>query len=151
MVHQSDQPPRFTLRHPFGSPAVGNASWNFQSQIRPPRAGRICDNGAYVRLLWSGRTQSAVTLSSSLAGFRAVAVTIGGSDGVAEGATLVWSPNGKTFGVCAAFVVSTSNFRVMRMRLYGSGTTLTPTVVDGQNADGYTSSTTYLHGVVWLV
>lgn len=49
MVHQSDQPPRFTLRHPFGSPAVGNASWNFQSQFAsPPRAGRIRDNGAYV-------------------------------------------------------------------------------------------------------
>lgn len=87
----------------------------------------------------------------AMANFRAIAVTIGGSDDVAEGSTVVWSPNGKTFDVCAAFVVSTSNFRVMRMRLYGSGTTLTPTVVDGQNADGYTSSTTYLHGVVWLV
>lgn len=92
-----------------------------------------------------------MTLSSSLAGFRAVAVTIGGSDGVAEGTTLVWSPNGKTFDACAAFVVDTPNFRVMRMRLYGSGTTLTPTVVDGQNANGYTSSTAFLHSVVGLV
>lgn len=113
--------------------------------------GRTRDNGAYVRLLWSGRTQSAVTLSSSLAGFRAVAVTIGGPDGVADGSTVVWSPNGKTFDVCAAFVVDTGNFRVMSMRLYGSGTRLNPTVVDGQNADGYTSSTTYLHSVVGLV
>ena len=113
--------------------------------------GRTRDNGAYVRLLWSGRTQSAVTLSSSLAGFRAVAVTIGGPDGVAEGSTVVWSPNGKTFDVCAAFVVDTGNFRVMRMRLYVSGTSLNPTVVDGQNADGYTSSTTYLHSVGGLV
>lgn len=109
------------------------------------------DNGAYVRLLWSGKTQSAVTLASSLANFRAILVTIGGSDDVAEGSTVVWSPNGKTFDVCAAFVVDTGNFRVMRMRLYGSGTSLNPTVVDGQNAGGYTSSTTYLHSVVGLV
>ncbi len=48
-------------------------------------------------------------------------------------------------------MVGTDNFRVMRMRLYGNGTSLTPTVVDGQNANGYTSSTTYLHSVVGLV
>lgn len=92
-----------------------------------------------------------MTLASSLANFRAILVTIGSPDGVAEGSTVVWSPNGKTFDVCAAFVVATGNFRVMRMRLYGSGTSLKPTVVDGQNADGYTSSTTYLHSVVGLV
>lgn len=109
------------------------------------------DNGAYVRLLWSGKTQSAVTLASSLANFRAILVTIGGSDNVAEGSTVVWSPNNKTFDVTAAFVVGTDNFRVMRMRLYGNGTSLTPTVVDGQNANGYTSSSTYLHSVVGLV
>ena len=96
-------------------------------------------------------TQSSVTLSAPLAGFRAIAVTIGGSDGVDEGTTLVWSPAGRTFDVTAAFVVDTGNFRVMRMRLYGSGTSLNPTMVDGQNADGYTSSTTWLHGVVGLV
>lgn len=92
-----------------------------------------------------------MTLASSLANFSAILVTIGGSDDVAEGSTVVWSPNGKTFDVCAAFVVDTGNFRVMRMRLYGSGTSLNPTVVDGQNAGGYTSSTTYLHSVVGLV
>lgn len=92
-----------------------------------------------------------MTLSSSLANFRAVAVTIGGPDGVAEGTTLVWSPNGKTFDVCAAFVVGTGDFRVMRMRFSASGSTLTPTVVDGQNATGYTNSTSYLHSVVGFV
>lgn len=108
-------------------------------------------NAAYVRLLWSGNTQSAVTLASSLANFRAIMVTIGGSDNVDEGSTVVWSPHNKTFDVTAAFVVGTNNFRFMRMRLYGNGTSLTPTVVDGQDADGYTSSTAYLHSVVGLV
>lgn len=109
------------------------------------------DNGAYVRLLWSGMTQSSVTLSAPLAGFRAIAVTIGGSDGVDEGTTLVWSPDGKTFDVTAAFVVGTNDFRVMRIRFSANGSRLTPTVVDGQNADGYTSSTAYLHSVVGIV
>ena len=112
--------------------------------------GESVENGAYVKLLWEGCTQSAVTLSSPLSAFRAVVVTIGGSDGVAEGSTVVWSPDGRTFDVCAAFVVGTSNFRVMRMRLYGSGDTLTPTVIDGQNADGYTGATTFLHSVVGI-
>ena len=102
-------------------------------------------------LLWSGMTQSSVTLSAPLAGFRAIAVTIGGSDGVDEGTTLVWSPDGRTFDVTAAFVVGTNDFRVMRMRFSASGSRLTPTVVDGQNADGYTSSTAYLHSVVGIV
>ena len=96
-------------------------------------------------------TQSSVTLSAPLAGFRAIAVTIGGSDGVDEGTTLVWSPDGRTFDVTAAFVVGTNDFRVMRMRFSASGSRLTPTVVDGQNANGYTSSTTYLHSVVGIV
>lgn len=109
------------------------------------------DNGAYVRLLWSGMTQSSVTLSAKLAGFRAIAVTIGGSDGVDEGTTLVWSPDGRTFDVTAAFVVGTNDFRVMRMRFSASGSRLTPTVVDGQNGDGYTRSTSYLHSVVGIV
>lgn len=108
------------------------------------------DNGAYVKLMWEGCTQSAVTLSSPLSAFRAVVVTIGGSDGVDEGSTFVWSPDGRTFDVCAAFVVGTSDFRVMRMRLYGSGDTLTPTVIDGQNAGGYTGETTFLHSVVGI-
>lgn len=113
--------------------------------------GESVDNGAYVRLLWSGMTQSSVTLSAPLAGFRAIAVTIGGSDGVDEGTTLVWSPDGKTFDVTAAFVVGTNDFRVMRMRFSANGSRLTPTVVDGQNAGGYTSSTAYLHSVVGIV
>ena len=109
------------------------------------------DNGAYVRLLWSGMTQSSVTLSSTLAGFRAIAVTICGSDGVDEGTTLVWSPDGRTFDVTAAFVIGTNDFRVMRMRFSASGSRLTPIVVDGQNGDGYTNSTAYLHSVVGIV
>lgn len=109
------------------------------------------DNGACVRLLWSGMTQSSVTLSAPLAGFRAIAVTIGGIDGVDEGTTLVWSPDGKTFDVTAAFVVGTNNFRVMRMRFSASGSTLTPTVVDGQDSSGYTGLTAYLHSVVGIV
>lgn len=96
-------------------------------------------------------TQSSVTLSAPLAGFRAIAVTIGGSDGVDEGTTLVWSPAGRTFDVTAAFVIGTNDFRVMRMRFSASGSRLTPTVVDGQNTNGYTSSTTYLHSVVGIV
>ena len=139
------------MAHPWASVSMKSCIlFPFQLCFRFPR-GRSRDNGAYVRLLWSGKTQSAVTLASSLANFRAILVTIGGSDDVAEGSTVVWSPNGKTFDVCAAFVVDTGNFRVMRMRLYGSGTSLNPTVVDGQNAGGYTSSTTYLHSVVGLV
>ena len=109
------------------------------------------DNGAYVKLLWEGCTQSAVTLSSPLSAFRAVVVTIGGSDGVAEGSTVVWSPDGKTFDVTVAFVVGTNDFRVMRMRFSANGSRLTPTVVDGQNSDGYTSSISYLHSVVGIV
>ena len=42
--------------------------------------GRIRDNGAYVRLLWSGKSQSAVMLSASFASFRAIVAAIGGSD-----------------------------------------------------------------------
>lgn len=108
------------------------------------------DNGAYVKLLWSGCTQSAVTLAAPLSGYRAIAVTIGGSDGVDEGTTLVWAPDGRTFDVTAAFVVGTSDFRVMRMRFKASGSTIAPTVVDGQNVDGYTSSNAFLHSVVGI-
>lgn len=92
-----------------------------------------------------------MTLSSPLSAFRAVVVTIGGSDGVAEGSTVVWSPDGKTFDVTVAFVVGTNDFRVMRMRFSANGSRLTPTVVDGQNSDGYTSSISYLHSVVGIV
>ena len=63
----------------------------------------------------------------------------------------MWSPDGKTFDVTAAFVVGTNNFRVMRMRFSANGSRLTPTVVDGQNADGYTGSTAYLNSVVGIV
>lgn len=42
--------------------------------------GESVDNGAYVRLLWSGKSQSAVMLSASCASFRAIVAAIGGSD-----------------------------------------------------------------------
>lgn len=151
MVHQSDQPPRFTLRHPFGSPAVGNASWNFQSQFAsPPRAGRIRDNGAYVRLLWSGKSQSAVTLSESCASFRAIVAAIGGADDVVEASTLVWAPDGKTFDVASAFVVGTNNWRSLRMRLTANGKKLSVDYNLGQTA-GDAVDNAYLLYVVGIV
>ena len=151
MVHQSDQPPRFTLCHPFGSPAVGNASWNFQSQFAsPPRAGRICDNGAYVKLLWSGKSQSAVTLSESCASFRAIVAAIGGPDDVVEASTLVWEPDGKTFDVASAFVVGTNDWRSLRMRLTASGKKLSVDYNLGQTA-GDAVDNAYLLYVVGIV
>lgn len=51
-------------------------------------------------------TQSSVTMSAPLAGFRAIAAgIIGGNDGVDEGTALVWSPDGRTFDVSSAFLV----------------------------------------------
>lgn len=82
------------------------------------------DNGAYVRLLWSGKSQSEVTLSESCANFRAIVAAIGGADEVVEASTLVWEPDGKTFDVASAFVVGTNNWRSLRMRLTASGARL---------------------------
>ena len=65
-----------------------------------------CESATIVKLLWSGMTQSSVTISAPLAGFRAIAAgIIGGNDGVDEGTTLVWSPDGRTFDVSSAFLV----------------------------------------------
>ena len=85
------------------------------------------DVGAGVSLLWAGSSAGSVTLADSVANYRAIAVSIGGTDGVVEGTTLVWSPNGKTFDVNATFVVSgqpSNPWRSLRMRFTASGTSL---------------------------
>ena len=84
------------------------------------------DVGAGVSLLWSGSSSGSVTLADSVANYRAIAVSIGGTDGVVEGTTLVWSPNGKTFDVNAVLIVvdSANPWRSLRMRLTASGTSL---------------------------
>lgn len=97
--------------------------------------GRLSvDNGAYVRLLWSGKSQSAVTLSESCASFRAIVAAIGGYDEVVEASTLVWEPDGKTFDVASAFVVGTNDWRSLRMRLTASGKNLSIDYNLGQTA-----------------
>ena len=108
------------------------------------------DNGAYVRLLWSGKSQSEVTLSASCASFRAIVAAIGGSDGVVEASTLVWAPDGKTFDVAAAFVVGNNDWRSMRMRYEASCDKLTPTHNLGQIA-GDAVDNAYLLYVVGVV
>lgn len=108
------------------------------------------DNGAYVRLLWSGKTQSEVTLSASCASFRAIVAAIGGSDDVVEASTLVWEPDGKTFDVASAFVVGTNNWRSLRMRLTASGTRLSVDYNLGQTA-GDAVDNAYLLYVVGVV
>lgn len=108
------------------------------------------DNGAYVRLLWSGKTQSEVTLSASCASFRAIVAAIGGADGVVEASTLVWEPDGKTFDVASAFVVGNNDWRSLRMRFTASGDKLTPTHNLGQTA-GDAVDNAYLLYVVGVV
>lgn len=108
------------------------------------------DNGAYVRLLWSGKSQSEVTLRESCASFRAIVAAIGGSDGVVEASTLVWAPDGKTFDVAAAFVVGNNDWRSLRMRFAADGDKLTPTHNLGQIA-GDASDNAYLLYVVGVV
>lgn len=108
------------------------------------------DNGAYVRLLWSGKTQSEVTLRESCASFRAIVAAIGGSDGVVEASTLVWVPDGKTFDVAAAFVAGNNDWRSLRMRFEASGDKLTPTHNLGQIA-GDAVDNAYLLYVVGVV
>lgn len=84
-------------------------------------------NSSDIRLLWSGSSAGSVTLAESVASCRAIVVSIGGTDGVVEGSTLVWSPQGKTFDVNCTFVVgnSPSNpWRCFRMRYTASGTSL---------------------------
>lgn len=83
------------------------------------------DNGAYVTSLWTGSAAGSVTLSESVAGYRALVATIAGTDGVREASTLVWSPNGATFDVGIAFVAGSNGWRSMRMRYRASGTSLT--------------------------
>ena len=108
------------------------------------------DNGAYVRLLWSGKTQSEVTLSASCASFRAIVAAIGGADEVVEASTLVWEPDGKTFDVASAFVVGTNNWRSLRMRLTANGKKLSVDYNLGQTA-GDAVDNAYLLYVVGVV
>ena len=108
------------------------------------------DNGAYVRLLWSGKSQSAVTLSESCASFRAIVAAIGGADDVVEASTLVWEPDGKTFDVASAFVVGTNSWRSLRMRLTANGKKLSVGYNLGQTA-GDAVDNAYLLYVVGVV
>ena len=108
------------------------------------------DNGAYVRLLWSGKSQSAVTLSAPCADFRAIVAAIGGADGVVEASTLVWAPDGKTFDVAAAFVVGNNDWRSLRMRLTANGKKLSVDYNLGQIA-GDAVDNAYLLYVVGVV
>lgn len=108
------------------------------------------DNGAYVKLLWSGKSQSAVTLSESCASFRAIVAAIGGPDDVVEASTLVWEPDGKTFDVASAFVVGTNDWRSLRMRLTASGKKLSVDYNLGQTA-GDAVDNAYLLYVVGIV
>ena len=108
------------------------------------------DNGAYVRLLWSGKSQSAVTLSESCASFRAIVAAIGGADDVVEASTLVWEPDGKTFDVASAFVVGDNNWRSLRMRLTANGKKLSVDYNLGQTA-GDAVDNAYLLYVVGVV
>lgn len=84
------------------------------------------DYGASVKALWTGISSGSVTLSNSVANYRAIVVSIGGADGFVEGSSLVWSPDLKTFDVNAVLiVVDTANpWRALRMRLTASGTRL---------------------------
>lgn len=134
MVHQSDQPPAIHVVPPIWVPRGRERELELPVAVRPPRAGRICDNGAYVRLLWSGKSKSAVTISESCASFRAIVAAIGGYDEVVEASTLVWEPDGKTFDVASAFVVGTNDWRSLRMRLTVSGKNLSIDYNLGQTA-----------------
>ena len=98
----------------YGASASGTFPWT-----------RV-DVGAGVSLLWSGSSAGSVTLADSVANYRAIVVSIGGTDGVIEGSMLVWSPNGKTFDVNCAMIVEHSNnpWRALRMRLTASGASL---------------------------
>lgn len=108
------------------------------------------DNWAYVKLLWSGKSQSAVTLSESCASFRAIVAAIGGYDEVVEASTLVWEPDGKTFDVASAFVVGTNDWRSLRMRLTASGKNLSVDYNLGQTSGGAVDNA-YLLYVVGVV
>lgn len=79
-----------------------------------------------------------MTLSESVAGYRAIAVSIGGTDGAVEGTTLVWSPNGRTFDVNAVLVVdqSINPWRAFRMRFTASGASLSCSVNLQYNSAG---------------
>lgn len=83
------------------------------------------DSGAGVSLLWAGSSAGSVTLADSVANYHAIVVSIGGTDGVIEASTLVWSPNGATFDVGIAFFAGSDGWRSMRMRYRASGTSLT--------------------------
>lgn len=112
------------------------------------------DNGAYVKLLWSGKTTGGVTLNETAANFRFLVVSIGGSDGVVEGSTLVASPNGKTFDVTATFFISggasIASIRSFRARCTVSGTKLTRGETQQFNGSTVTNGNVYLLSVVGI-
>lgn len=85
------------------------------------------DNGAYVKALWTGSAAGSVTLSASAAGFRALVLTIGASDGVPLASSVAWSPNGRTVGCSAAFVVDNGTWRSVFAKYRVSGTSMTCT------------------------
>lgn len=96
----------------YGASASGKFKWT-----------RL-DSG--VSLLWSGSSAGSVKLADSVTNYPAIVVSIGGADGVVEGSTLVWSPNGKTFDATSTFVVNgeAQPWRSLRMRFTASGTSL---------------------------
>lgn len=112
------------------------------------------DNGAYVKLLWSGKTTGGVALNETAANFRFLVVSIGGSDGVVEGSTLVASPNGKTFDVTATFFISggasIASIRSFRARCTVSGTKLTRGETQQFNGSTVTNGNVYLLSVVGI-
>lgn len=85
------------------------------------------DNGAYVKSLWTGSSAGSVTLSASAAGFRALVLTIGASDGVPLASSVAWAPNGRTVGCSAAFVVDNGTWRSVYAKYRVSGTSMTCT------------------------
>ena len=108
------------------------------------------DAKSCVKLLWSGKSQSDVTLSESCVNFRAIVAAIGGADEVVEASTLVWKPDGKTFDAAAAFIVGDGSWRSLRMRFTASGKNLSVDYNLGQIAGG-TGANAYLLYVVGIV
>lgn len=108
------------------------------------------DNEPCVKLLWSGKSQSEVTLSESCANFRAIAAAIGGADEVVEASTIVWEPDGKTFDVASAFVIGNNDWRSLRMRFTANGKNLSVGYNLGQISGGVIENA-YLLYVIGIV
>ena len=102
------------------------------------------------RLLWSGKTQSGVTLSESCANFKAIVVAIGGGDDVVEASTFVWAPNGKTFDAGIAMILLDGSWRSLRMRFTANGKNLSVIYNAGQTSSGVDANA-YLMYVIGIV